>query len=269
MAIIIGDIHGDLAMAEAFLAYKPEIEHIAVGDFVDSRDPEVTFRDELNCLELLIASDAVLLWGNHDLTYTVERPWQAYTRFGMIFNPETWIESDPYLARIYDERGVYYRDVFESRYAAARAQRRFRAAHASDGWLCTHAGISTALTRALPECPWDSSNLDLIADWLNEEFDREMATPRRRRSMTPEGPFGDGPLFYIGHMRGGHDPYGGIFWYDERWEPGSPPDPRIRQIFGHTRVEEPFRGKNHINIHIEDSAYWLFDTEEDKFVRLV
>ena len=38
MAIVVGDIHGDLSMAQAFLSYKPSEIHIALGDLVDSRN---------------------------------------------------------------------------------------------------------------------------------------------------------------------------------------------------------------------------------------
>ena len=37
MAIVIGDIHGDAAMARAFLDYHPQEVHVALGDLVDSR----------------------------------------------------------------------------------------------------------------------------------------------------------------------------------------------------------------------------------------
>jgi len=62
MAIIIGDIHGDLEMAAAFLAYYLEEKHIVLGDLVDSRKG-ATSDEELACLDLLLTSDAVLPMG--------------------------------------------------------------------------------------------------------------------------------------------------------------------------------------------------------------
>jgi hypothetical protein len=73
MAIIIGDIHGDFPMTRAYLDYKPEVEHVSLGDIVDSRDTKVTADEELASLDLLLASDAVLLWGNHVLAYLYRR----------------------------------------------------------------------------------------------------------------------------------------------------------------------------------------------------
>jgi len=84
MAIIVSDIHADIKKAQAFLAYKPDAEHIFLGDLIDSRDPKVTFEDELACLELILASDATLIWGNHDLAYTRLRPWGTFTRFQIL-----------------------------------------------------------------------------------------------------------------------------------------------------------------------------------------
>ncbi|KAA0894244.1 metallophosphoesterase family protein [Oryzomonas rubra] len=269
MAIIIGDIHGDLAMAQAFLAYKPEAEHVALGDFVDSRDPKATFEEELACLELLIASGAVLLWGNHDLTYTPERPWRGLTHHGFINDQEVprWTDGNKYLARVFEKDGALYcRDSFVSRYHLARQKDQVKAAYAADGWLCTHAGVSTALTAALPSAPWVSGDPSTIASWICEEFEREFATKTRpwHESFTP---YGKGPLFYRDWTRGGEDLFGGIFWFDPQWEPSRPPDPRFKQIFGHTKVAGPMRKLNHVNVHIED-GWWVFDTESEGFVRL-
>lgn len=266
MAIVIGDIHGDLAMVEAFHAYKPEAEHVALGDIVDSRDPKVPFEDELACLDLLLDSECVFVWGNHCLPYTPERPWSSFTRHGHIFNPDRWVRGNEYLARTYETRGLEYRDIFEARYHIARKKGQIKAAHAVGDWLCTHAGVSTALTAALPSAPWGSGDSSAIASWICEEFEREFAVKRVRRSADPSGLFGEGPLFNIATTRGGSDPFGGIFWFDSRRE-GLNTDPRFKQIFGHTMTEGPMRKLNHVNIHIED-GWWVFDTESEEFVRL-
>ena len=231
MAIIIGDIHGDLGKAKAFLAYKPEVDHIVLGDYVDSCSAEITAVQELSCLDLLIDSEAVLLWGNHDLAYLSPSLWTIDHRFPAI-----------------------QQDLCE-RYESAHAAGRFKAAYAADGWVCTHAGASTSLTAASSNIPWETGEASAIADALNAEFIRELSA-----GIT-------GPLFYRGQVRGGSDHYGGIFWYDGRWEPSSPPDPRLRQIFGHTLTEGPMRKATWININIED-GYWIFDTETDGFALL-
>lgn len=253
MAIIIGDIHGDLAMAQAFLAYKPDVEHIALGDLVDSRDPHTTLEEELSCLDLLLNSDATLVWGNHDLAYLPEKPWNCFTRFTTLDTHEYVARSESLAERYATQGHLMARDVFEERYQHAR--HRFKAAHAVEGWLCTHAGLSTALASDLPDLPLDSGDPLAIAEWLNREFARELAAPST------------GPLFHVGRMRGGAHRYGGIFWFDPRWEPAYPPDPRVKQIIAHTQVEGPMKKKTWINIHIE-GGWWVYDTELDDFIML-
>jgi hypothetical protein len=131
------------------------------------------------------------------------------------------------------------------------------AAHSVGGWLCTHAGVSAALTDNLPAGPWDSGNPGAIASWINAEFEREIVMPKR------------GPLFARDWTRGGNERFGGIFWYDPNWEPSHIPDPQVKQIFGHTQTEGPMKKSNWMNIHIESgSGYWIYDTEIDDFVRL-
>lgn len=270
MAIIIGDIHGDLPLAQAFLAYEPEEDHVALGDYVDSRDPKVPFAEELACLELLIESGSVLLWGNHDLAYTPEHPWKNYCRFGVVADLEVqcWTTGNDYLSRLFTQNGaLYYADIFESRYHVARAKGQIKAVYAADDWLCSHAGVSTALTAALPGCPWDSENTSAIAAWLNAEFEREFTEkcfPWHQSLIS----YGSGPLFCIHWTRGGGDRYGGIFWYDPEWELRYPPDPWVKQIFGHTGTAGPMRKKNHINIHIDD-GWWCFNTKTSSFVKLI
>jgi hypothetical protein len=237
MAIVIGDIHGDLVMACAFLSYRPEEEHVSLGDLVDRRNPGINFEEELACLDLLLESKSVLLWGNHDLAYLENAPWSIENR-------------DPIEDKVFRER---YRQAFE----------RFKASFATDGWLCTHAGISTALAKDLTMvgAPFDGGDAAVVAGWLNDEFYRLISS---RRAMDRRH-----NLFWRNWARGGDDQYGGMFWYDPRWEPAHPPDPRVKQIFGHTKVEGPMKKRTWVNIHIEGgSGYWVFDTEVDDFALL-
>lgn len=67
MSLVCGDIHGNYNKADAFLKYKPEEEHIFIGDYFDS----FIASDEsiLLTFDLIVNSGAVMLCGNHDLHY--------------------------------------------------------------------------------------------------------------------------------------------------------------------------------------------------------
>lgn len=266
MSVIVGDIHGDIRIAKAFLAYKPETEHIALGDYVDTRNPsQVTLDDELECLDLLFASDAVLLWGNHDLTYTEARPWRCtpphYIELKFV---EKYVRGNDYLQKCLEEDGdLFVRHVFADKFQQQAS--RLKAAYAADGWLCTHAGVCSELAEEIPSDVLEGG-ATAIAAWLNDEFSKQIKV--RKYCSGNYLSYGNGPLFNVNYSRGGSDHYGGIFWYDTSRELIEPYK-GVKQIFAHTKTEGPdrLRIKNWINVHIEDGI-WVFDSELDDFVRL-
>lgn len=238
MAIIISDIHGDIKKAKAFLDHKPEAEHVILGDLMDSRDCGVTLDDELGCLELIFKSDAVLLWGNHDLAYTDKPCWPPYARLKNTYEPISELLT-PH-------------------------QNRFKVAHSVDGWLCTHAGVSTMLAKQLPGMPLDSGDPAVVAAWINEQFQHQSQI--RKNRIGGKSYFGTGPLFAIDWTRGGDDQFGGIFWYDPQREL-TKPDPRVKQLFGHTPVPGPLKRDEWNNINIEGGlVLYGFDTDVQDFI---
>jgi hypothetical protein len=248
MAIIATDIHGDPAVAKAFLSFRPTELHICLGDLVDSRDHPLSLEKEAKCLDLMLHSDSILLWGNHDLAYLPERPWKCYGNFGEI--------------------------AFRKQFDAARD--RFLSAYCVDGWLCTHAGISPKVERVLAK-EVATSDQTAVAAWLNMEFKRELRIqlshhdPRELR-------YGHGPLFKIPVSRGGTDEYGGIFWFDAFGEQTQPSPAVGQQIFGHTPVPFPERGTSMdfaggsavpwININAIE-GHWVYDTQHDELTELI
>ena len=266
MAIIIADIHADIQKARAFLAYEPQSEHIILGDLVDARNQKVSFDAELECLELLIASESVLLWGNHDLAYTPEQPWGCYTEFSWIHDSEvnSYTCQSDYLLKKYQANGdLWYRDIFEDRYQAAKTNGRFRAAYAVDGWLCSHAGISPGVADIIP-LEIISAGASSIADWLNEEFQLEFRTPANKTCDGRQPRLGVGPLFQIHRCRFGDDPFGGIFWFDPIGEMTDPSPVVGKQIYGHTPVPYPEIGEYWVNLNaFEEDGIWVFDTQEN------
>lgn len=278
MAIIISDLHGNLQAAQAFLKYKPDEQHVCLGDMVDSRDPATTLADELACLDLLLESDAVLLWGNHELAYLPERPWRWRTGYHLTIDEIFYhIGNSRWLAQRYKENGdLSAGDVLTERIHHARDS--FRAAYAVDGWLCTHAGVSPKLARRIPP-EVIKTGAEAITAWLNDEFIRQLAIPSTS-AVYGGALFGQGPLFNVPVCRGGLDEYGGIFWRDSDGEQSQPAREVGRQIFGHSPVPAPERGKSWdlsgrggeavlwINLDARE-GHWVYDTRTDEVERIL
>src|SRR6266571_1550324 len=142
MAIICGDIHGHVEKVRAFLGHKPEEEHIALGDYLDSfYEPQGR---QLLALQLLLDSKAVLLWGNHDLHY---------------------LKMPPFICTGYQHKNEQvYRDLIETN------KYRFLAAYAVDGWLLTHAGCHIRLAK-------HKTDVVAIADRLNKKMAEYLEKP--------------------------------------------------------------------------------------------
>jgi hypothetical protein len=193
MALVIGDLHGNLAKAQAFLNYEPDVEHICLGDYVDSftEAPE----RQLECLKLLIDSDAVLLWGNHDIHYLPNSPWICSG-----FQPK--------IAGAFKE---IFSDAFE--------KGRIMAAYAVDEWLCTHAGVHPYMTDK-PMKPAQA------AEALNQAFHDQLHEGRGPLFYVSPGRGGSnlfGGLFWFDPFREGVDPCEQVgrqvFGHTERKEP--------------------------------------------------
>ncbi len=136
MAIIVGDIHGDLDKAKAFLTYKPEALHVALGDYLDSFLEPV--ERQIETLQMLMDSSAVLLLGNHEVHYLDYAPFQFAG-----YNFDHW---------------HIFQEIIE------KNLQRFTAAYAVDGWLCTHAGMRRGLSRL--------KDVDHLAKILNLRYQK-------------------------------------------------------------------------------------------------
>lgn len=136
MAIVVADLHGDIEKTQAFLNYEPEVPHVALGDYLDSfiEPPE----RQLECLQLLMDSTAVLLLGNHECHY-LKMPLFRFAGYNVDF------------AHI-------FQDTLEKNI------KRFRAAHGVDGWLCTHAGVHRGIADRI-------NDVDKLAAQLNSWFE--------------------------------------------------------------------------------------------------
>jgi hypothetical protein len=158
--------------------------------------------------------------------------------------------------------------LFQSMLAPALENNRLKAAHAVDGWLCTHAGVNPKIAELIPS---EYRNPEAAADWLNAEFERTRLIPQEKPAKKGYPKFcGTGPLFEISVARGGDDRFGGIFWFDFKRETVAP-SPIFKQLFGHSECQEPegVPGK-YWNLDTATSKqYWIFDTSKDRPERLL
>lgn len=113
MAIVFSDIHGNTKKLHKALNYKPDELHVFAGDAVDSWTK--TPQDQERCLEELVASKCILIYGNHELSYHPTRTmscsgWHQYgaDNFPKYLDDKIW-----------------------------------KAAYAVDDYLITHAGLAT------------------------------------------------------------------------------------------------------------------------------
>lgn len=197
MALILGDIHGNLDKAQKFVAHKPEETHIFVGDYVDSFDES----DEqiLFTLKFCIESSAVLLLGNHDLHYFSEPPFSCSGH-------RHWLQ-----------KGL--NEIFEAFVS------RFVPCIAVDGFIVTHGGVSNEFGNSALK----AKNVDVIAEKITTLWQTYLDT---RFSRKPNSPRIQNSLFAISPTRGGMDRFSGPFWADYRSDNlfGVP------QVFGHSRT---------------------------------
>lgn len=227
MAIIVGDIHGDVDKVKAFLAYKPQETHVALGDYLDSytEPPE----RQLEALRMLMDSDAVMLWGNHDLAYLQRSPYDCISGYQA-------------------EMAAEYRQQLMT------GQNRFQAAFAVDGWLCTHAGVHKRILRQMDVSTGD---VDTIAAHLNQKLAEALEC----------GLF-DHAIFNIGMCRGGYHRFGGIFWHDFRYEEGLATEVKQIFGHTRTEQPELAASYVALDTSGNTATAFVFDTSENRIAAL-
>ncbi len=109
---------------------------------------------------------------------------------------------------------------------------RVQAAYSDREWLYTHAGLRSAIRRALMA---EMGSIEINAETGAIEFDRISEHINRifRQAVEKED-LDRHPIFHVGRERGGDDEVGGIFWCDFSTISPSVEAWTIPQIFGHT-----------------------------------
>lgn len=144
MALIVGDVHGNLAKTQAFLEWKPEVQHIFVGDFMDSytaSDDEI-----VRCLQEALDSNSIILSGNHDNQY-----YRNAGRFTMC-SGYRFGSSEIFVHLIESNKD------------------RFKACHVVDNYFVCHGGISEQFGS-------NFNTIEDIEEFCNKEFDQFKNTP--------------------------------------------------------------------------------------------
>lgn len=231
MAIIIGDIHGNVSKVKAFLSYKPEALHVALGDYVDGPGEQ---EKDVEVLQLLLVSRCVLLWGNHELCYLLKNPFlmAGYSKY---YWPEITMKCP--ITKIIEDNKT-----------------RFLAAYAVDGWLCTHAGANDIFIK--------KDTVEAQADLYNRIV-AEVVTRNNRRLIIQTDLFqiGSGGCFVggifmlrAGEEKGPGDKFRQIFGHQTHKEPW--------------RCKGSFRANEFIALATYDDSCWIFDTKTDELVNL-
>lgn len=216
MAIIVGDLHGDVEKTQAFLVYKPEEEHVALGDYLDSYIEPI--EQQIECLNLLMESDAVLLLGNHECHY-LKHPLFQFPGYQPA-NADT------------------LQNILEANLG------RFRAAHAADGWLCTHAGVNSLFSE-------QQSDVVALAEMVNKTWWVYL----QQRLVDQQADY----------------PYKSIFFFNHCiYVEGNLLSENIFQIFGHMEHTRPIVESHYIALDTTNHTNncWLYDTAINELVQL-
>ncbi len=219
--ITIGDIHGRkiwknfvdinyLLNAEpdaaGFGGFEPEYDkYIFSGDYVDSFTKNNTEIRE-NLLEIirfktLYPNNVILLWGNHDTDYYLNKPWLPLKNPVSGFRPE-----------------MHY-DLFDIFY---KYNTLFQFSFQIDNYLWTHAGVHYGwyhyvFTKAIKNEGWNDLT---ISEQLNNAFEIRLEC-----------------LFDIDFYRGGSKRIGGPLWVDKKLI-SKKPLKNTHQIVGHNPVNQ-------------------------------
>lgn len=219
--MVIGDIHGRVCWKDfgdiKFLLYaEPEaagyggfvpefFKYIFVGDYVDSfTETNKTIKE--NLLEIirfkkLYPEHVILLWGNHDVNYIQNVPWQPVKYHVSGFRPEAHYD----LYDIFNEN----KDLFQ-------------VAYQYNNNIFTHAGVHYGwyhfvFTKAIKDMGWDDLN---VAEQINNAYLHNIEC-----------------IFDVDWYRGGNKRVGGPLWCSKELLYNKPLK-NCHQYVGHTAIKD-------------------------------
>lgn len=172
MALVVGDIHGDLRKLESFLAFKPEEEHISVGDICD--DWTATDLQINECIKLAFkkSSNLTNILGNHDLQYCG-------------FN-------SPFYCSGFRSHATTTSELIQKKL------KNFYLAIFRDGYAITHSGIDAYFSEKLA-----TKDPETIVNYLESEWRDWLESKSKDKSKD---------IFAISRISGGKADFGGPLW---------------------------------------------------------
>lgn len=143
MSLVISDLHGNYAKLKMFLDYKPEEEHIILGDFFDSYsasddDIAATFKLAMD------SENVTVVIGNHETPYLPN----AHSYFGCSGN----------------------RDNPTFKHLMSTYKDRFKMSLVRDNFLLSHGGLSKKHGR-------NFETIEQADDWINSEWEWYKSQP--------------------------------------------------------------------------------------------
>lgn len=219
--LTIGDIHGrniwktfaDINWllnagpdAAGFGPFEPEYDkYVFLGDYCDAFDKDNKTITE-NLLEIirfktLYPNNVILLWGNHDVEYFLDKPWLPKKTAISGFRPE--MHYDLY-------------EIFDNN------KHLFQLAYQIDNHIFVHGGIHFGwyhhvFTKAKKDKGWDELT---VADQINEAFNHRIDC-----------------IFDVDHYRGGYKKVGGPLWCSKQLLDNKPLK-NIHQYVGHNVTDD-------------------------------
>lgn len=221
--LVIPDIHQRVDTLGRILDSQPYDEVVFLGDWFDSHlDPPAvdSFGDTCRMLRHLVTghprrADFVFLVGNHDIQYIHENDRGSRHR---VQGDSAYVCTGFSRSKAREFRREFYERGLDDGFFL----RRFRAAHTSQGFVFSHAGIAGEHLGEREDIS-HFVNVTLREAWVNFRSHRHDGTRL---------------LSDIGRCRGGLAERGGVLWLD--WKREFSPSERVgKQIFGHTHVPEP------------------------------
>lgn len=212
--LVIPDIHNDCATADAIMAAEEYDDVVLLGDYFDDffDKPEDAERAARWLVESLEHKDRIHLVGNHDLAYMSDSP---------AFKCSGWTPAKHEAVRKVDIPWG-----------------RMRMWCWTNGWLCTHAGLTLDFFRQIRANEVDGVEVTLAKSW-----------PGMEAAIGDDSPH---PFFQAGASRRGNADVGGLLWCDYGDEFVDVPG--VRQIFGHTRRGDVRHGST------VDAEHYCIDT---------